>query len=165
MYRKLTIDEVDILKFLYVKQNVPTDQYKRRQQALRELTEGFNALTERTDEPDDLLHFMITQRKQGKWPKLGAGHSKLASVPEDVLTPDEWKILEEIYLDINKGSDNYAYDAGLRKELTRRFSAAGRFVGPRTLAAALEKRRKEGLLPTISDQPPEPFADMDSVAL
>lgn len=166
MYRRISIDEVETLKFLYIKQNIPTDQYKRRHKELQMLTEKFNALAERSDEPDDVLHFMITQRKQGKWPKLGVGHSKLASVPVDVLTPDEWKILDEIYLDINKGSDNYAYDIGLRKELVKRFSTrAGRVVDPRTLSAALERRRKEGLLPRITDLPPEPFADMDSVAL
>lgn len=166
MNRKLSIDEEDMLKFLYVRQNIPTDQYKRRPEALRELTTRFNALTERSDELDDVLHYMITRRKAGKWPRLGAAHSRLPSVPQDLLTPDEWKILEEIYLDINKGSDNYAYDAGLRRKLAQRFSAsAGRFVAHRTLCAALERRRKEGLLPKITDRPPAPFADMDSVAL
>ncbi len=166
MYRRLSIDEEGMLKFLYVRQNIPTDQYKRRPEALRKLTEGFNALTERSDEPDDLLHFMINRRKKGKWPTLGTGHKKLDSIPYDVMTPDEWKILEEIYLDLYKGSDNYAYDSDLRRELSRRFSTSvGRFVSGRTLCAALERIRKAGILPKLTDQPIVPFADIDSVAL
>jgi hypothetical protein len=166
MYRTLSIDEEETLKFLYVRQNIPTDQYKRRPEELRKLTDGFNALTERSDEPDALLHFMVNRRKAGKWPKLGVGYKRLACVPLDMLPPDEWKTLEQIYLDINKGSDNYAYDAGLRKDLAQRFAASAvHFVPARTLCAALEMRRKKGLLPKLTDQPPKPFADMDSVAL
>ena len=166
MYRTLSIDEEETLKFLYVRQNIPTDQYKRRPELLRNLVARFNALTERSDEPDDVLHFMITRRKAGMWPTLGPTHRKLAGVGMDELTPDEWKILEEIYLGINRGSDCYAYDAGLRSQLERRFSAsAGRFVSARTLCAALEQRRKRGLLPRVTEQPQTPFADMDAVAL
>ena len=166
MYRTLSIDEEETLKFLYVRQNIPTDQYKRRPETLTKLTQGFNALTERSDGPDDLLHFMINRRKAGKWPKLGAAHKTLPCVPEDIFTPDEWTILDEIYIDINKGSDNYAYDATLRRELARRFSAlVGRLVPGRTLSAVLERRRKAGLLPKLTVQAEEPFADIDSVAL
>jgi len=166
MYRRLSIDDRDMLKFLYVRQRIPTDQYKRRPEDLRKLTDRFNALTERSDEPDDLLHFMVSQRKQGKWPKLGSVHRKLARVPLDLLTADEWDILDEIYLDMNVGSDNYAFDAELRREFARRFSAsAGRFVPARTLSAALERRRKEGSLPRLTEKPPEPFSDMDAVAM
>jgi len=166
MYRSLNIIEEDTLKYLYMRQNVPTDQFKRRPAALRRLADEFNTLTERSDDPDNILHFIINRRKAGKWPKLGPGHKKLASVPDDVLTPDEWTILKEIYLDMNKGSDIFAYDGQLRMELARRFSAsARRFLPARTLCAALERRRKEGLLPRLTDQPLAPFADMDSVAL
>lgn len=166
MYRSLSIDDKEMLKFLYVRQRIPTDQYKRRPEALRKLTDRFNALTERNDKADDLLHFMINQRKQGKWPKLGTAHSKLARVPLDLLTVEEWKILDEIYLDMNVGSDNYAYNVELRRELARRFSAsAGRFLPARTLCAALERRRKEGSLPRLTDKPEKPFGDIDAVAM
>ena len=166
MYRSLSIDDKEMLKFLYVRQKIPTDQYKRRPEALRKLTDRFNALTERNDKADDLLHFMISQRKQGKWPKLGTAHRKLARVPLDLMTAEEWKILDEIYLDINVGSDNYAYNGDLRRELARRFSAsAGRFLPARTLCAALERRRKEGTLPRLTDKPEKPFGDIDAVAV
>jgi hypothetical protein len=166
MYRSLSIDDKEILKFLYVREKTPTDQYKRRPEALRKLTDRFNSLTERNDKPDDLLHFMISQRKQGKWPKLGTAHRKLGRVPLDLLTADEWKILDEIYLDMNKGSDNYAYNVELRRELAAGFSArAGRFLPARTLCAALERRRKEGSLPRLTDKPEKPFGDIDAVAI
>jgi len=166
MYRSISIDDKEMLKFLYVRQKIPTDQYKRRPEALRQLTDRFNALTERIDKADDLLHFMISQRKQGKWPKLGTAHRKLARVPLDLMTAEEWKILDEIYLDMNVGSDNYAYNVELRRELARRFSvSAGRFLPARTLCAALERRRKEGSLPRLTDKPEKPFGDIDAVAM
>jgi hypothetical protein len=109
---------------------------------------------------------MITQRKQKKWPTLGDGHKKLQSVPLETLTSDDWQILEQIYLDMNKGSDNYAFNADLRSELSRRFAVAtGRVVDSRTLCVMLEIKRKDGSLPRLTEEPPEPFADMDSVAL
>ncbi len=166
MYRSLSIDEKEMLNFLYVRQKIPTDQYKRRPEELRKLTDRFNALTERNDKADDLLHFMITQRKQGKWPKLGTAHRKLARVQLDLLTAEEWKILDEIYLDMNVGSDNYAYNVELRRELARRFSASAcRLLPARTLCAALERRRKEGSLPRLTDKPAKPFGDIDAVAM
>ena len=98
--------------------------------------------------------------------KTGHGAQELARVPLDLMTAEEWKILDEIYLDMNVGSDNYAYNVELRRELARRFSAsAGRFLPARTLCAALERRRKEGSLPRLPDKPEKPFGDMDSVAL
>lgn len=166
MYTSLNIDDKEMLKFLYVRQKIPTDQYKRCPEALRRLADRFNALTDRNDKADDLLHFMISQRKQGKWPKLGTAHRKLARVPLDLLTADEWKILDEIYLDMNVGSDNYAYNVELRRELAHRFSdSAGRFVPERTLCAALERRRKEGSLPRLTDKPEKPFGDINAVAM
>lgn len=166
MYTSLNIDDKEMLRFLYVRQKIPTDQYKRRPEALRKLTDRFNSLTDRNDKADDLLHFMISQRKQGKWPKLGSAHRKLARVPLDLMTADEWKILDEIYLDMNVGSDNYAYNDELRRELARRFSAsAGRFLPARILCAALERRRKEGSLPRLTDKPEKPFDDIDAVAI
>ena len=166
MFRSINTDDKETLKFLYGRQKIPTDQYKRRPEALRKLTDRFNSLTERNDKADDLLHFMISQRKQGKWPKLGTAHKKLARVPLDLMAAEEWKILDEIYLDMNVGSDNYAYNVELRRELARRFSAsAGRLLPARTLCAALERRRKEGSLPRLSDKPEIPFGDIDAVAI
>lgn len=166
MLTKLNADEENMLKLLYVRANIPTDQYKRRPAELQKLADGFNSLTERNDNPDDLLHFMVTRRKAKKWPTLGAKHKKLQSISLDILTSDEWNILEQIYLDINKGSDNYAYNAELRSELSHKFAVAtGRVVAERTLCAVLETKRKEGSLPKISNRPAIPFADMDSVAI
>ena len=166
MNRKLTVDDEEILKTLYVRQNIPTDQYKRRPDDLRLLAETFNDLTERSDDADDLLHLMINKRKNKKWPTLGPGHKKLRAIPPDAFTDAEWGLIDSIYLERGKGSDRYAYDGGLRKELTRQFSVlAGRVVPARILCAALEQRRKDGLLPRLNDRPSEPFADMDAVAL
>ncbi len=166
MNRRLSIDDEQILRDLYVRQNIPTDQYKRRPDALRVLAETFNDLTDRSDDPDDLLHLMITRRKQGRWPALGSGHKKLPAVPADTFSDAEWSLVDSIYVGMGKGSDHYAYDVGLRRELTRRFSTStGRVVPARVLCAALEQRRKDGLLPRLTDEPPEAFADMDAVAL
>jgi hypothetical protein len=166
MQRKLTVADEEVLKQVYLRLNIPSDQYKRRPDALRLLTEMFNDLTERADQSDDLLHHMISRRKKGKWPRLGSAHKKLAPLPQDTLSDDEWAILDSVYLDINEGSDHYAYDAHLRSEFTRRFSAAaGRVVPARVLCAAIEKRRKEGFLPRLTPKAEEPFGDMDAVAL
>ncbi len=166
MNRKLSIDDEEILKDLYVRFNIPTDQYKRRPDALRLLADTFNGLTERSDDPDDLLHLMITRRKKGRWPTLGSGHKKLHAIPSDMFSDGEWSLIDSIYVDIGVGSDHYAYDVELRKEFTQRFSTStGRLVPDRVLCAAIEQRRKDGLLPRLTNKPPEAFGDMDAVAL
>ena len=165
MLRKLTPDEEKVLQFLYLQHRIPTDQFKRRRGTLNDLTKEFNLLTERNDSPDDLLHYMINRRKGGKWPRLGSKHEKLNSLQEGILTQEEWKILEIIYLDINRGSDNFAFDKNLRINLAKRFAAeSGKYIPGDKLSAAIEARRKEGTWVLLHRKPLKPFSDMDAVA-
>lgn len=163
MFRLLP-HERELLKSLYTQHRIPTDQYKRRPEDLGRLTEQWNTLTGRDDEPGEILHYMIAQRKQKKWPRLGKNHEKLASVPADVLSVKEWTLLRQAYSELDTGSDNYAFDAQLRAELEKRFARnAKRIVPSIILCAAIEAKRKRGLWVKIGGED-EPFADMDAVA-
>ncbi|OWK35551.1 hypothetical protein [Fimbriiglobus ruber] len=170
-------DEVEILKQLYLEFRFPSDQYRRRHRELLRFTEAWNGLTNRSDSSGELLHFIITQRKQKKWPTFGGTHHKLASMPDDFLSPREWVILREIYdemlIPLEMGSDNLAYDDLLAQQLSREFrDRAGRTVYGRLLFCAIMTRRKRGewsTLPQSREANPNeprmrPFGDIDSIA-
>ena len=162
---KLLIDERALLVYLYKQHRIPTDQFKRRPVELRAFTNQWNALASRNDEPGELYHYMVSQRKQAKWPRLGKNHKKIDSLPDELLTVDEWGFLRAIYRDMNTGSDNFAFYADLRSELESRFALkAGRLIPGQALCAVIEAKRKRGLWETITTEE-ERFSDIDEVAM
>lgn len=158
-------DEDALLKALYKQYRIPTDQYKRRPEDLRRFTDQWNMLTDRSDQPGELLHYMVTERKKGNWPRLGRDHEKVETLPEDVLSEKEWADLKGVYVELGIGSDNYGYDHELRRELAERFATrTGRIVSGHILMAAIEAKRKRGEWVKLGSDD-EPFADMDAIAI
>lgn len=137
------------LRQLYVDKSIPSDQYERRPTERRNFVEIWNALTGRADSEEDVMHYIITKRKQSKWPTLNGTHLKMASVKDDFLTPPQWAALRQAYsmvlLDRGIGSDNLRFDRSLGRELAKIFrKLTGRTESPATLLAAIEARRKRG---------------------
>ena len=144
------------------------DSLVNHPQVLYDLTESFNALTERSDSPEDILHYIRNERKCGRWVRLG--RQKVTAPPETDgnLTEPEMIALSEIYLimgrECEKGNDSFAHDAPLARELERRFIArCGRYVLACHLIAALTDYRKNRNLPRL-DLRGHGFADFDDVA-
>jgi hypothetical protein len=140
-----------VLRELYLAFGIPSDQYKRRANELGRLANAWNNITSRSDPPLDLLHYIVTQRKQKEknWPTFGGNHKRLASMPDDFLSRFEWQCLVVVYLELltplQKGSDNLAYDEQLTANLAAEFyRRSGRVVLGNLLAAAIEVKRKRG---------------------
>lgn len=158
--------EREALVQIYLHHQLATDRYKDRPGELADVTHTFNNLTGRTDLPAEVLHYMETKRKNGDWVTLDGQHRRLPQLGSDFLKPDEWQVLDKVYVDIGVGSDQFAYDSELQAVLEQAFHRqGGRRVGGRLLATALRERRKDGLLPKL---PPKPkaggFNDFDELA-
>ncbi len=48
----------EVLVTLYLDRRLAIDPYEKRPKDLKDLTDAFNALTERSDPPEDILHYM-----------------------------------------------------------------------------------------------------------
>lgn len=161
---RLRPDERESLEALYVAHRIPSDQWVRRPDELVGFISDFNKLTGSDYLPGEVLHYMYSQRKQKMWPTFGGGYKKLAPLPDDVLSDDEWEILREEYLKLGIGSDNFVFDDALCFKLEETFGMrAGRVVSGRVLFAAIMKKRKRGLWPKVGTKAKE-FADFDAVA-
>lgn len=162
----------EVLVTLYLDRRLAIDPYEKRPKELKALTDTFNALTERSDPPEDILHYMRTQRKIGKWPRLGSTARKVSESLEEIMSLDDSKILEACYIKIGKihkkGNDSFAYEPELMRELEKEFmKVAGHYVHRSKLLAALTKLRKTGNLETLKLEKPghrEAFGDMDKAA-
>lgn len=166
--------EVEILKELYRQFRIPSDQYKRRPAQLDRFVGAWNTLTHRNDSGGELLHYIITQRKQKKWVTFGNDYARLACLPDTFLSAREWLILEAIYreemLPREIGSDNLAYDDLLAAQIAREFcDRSGRMVYGRLLFSAIMAKRKRGewvnVRPPKENQGGIGFSDMDDIAV
>lgn len=163
---KLSLADDRALRQLYVSFGYPVGQYNRRRQELLELTGAFNAATGRNATPEEILHYMIRQRKDGKWETFDGHHNRLASIDPDLLTPEQWETCIDLYLRFNFGADTFFYDKQLAKEFATEFARqSGVSIPPHILAAALVDRRKAGNLPKLHPVVREEsgFTDFDQV--
>lgn len=166
--------EREMLKHLYLEFRVPSDQYRRRPHFLDRFVRRWNVLADRHDSSGEILHFIVTKRKNGEWITLDGNYEHLESMPDDFLSDDEWKILQEVYeavvLARNVGSDTLAFDDKLAKEVGRAFAKrAGRVVHDGLLFAAIMAKRKRGewlkLRPDAGRKPDSGFDDIDKIAM
>jgi hypothetical protein len=175
MVRKKTIPlstvEVDLLKHLYLAFGYPSDQYKRRPTEKARFVRRWNNLSERSDSEGDLLHFVITKRKNSQWVTFDGNYKELESMPDDFLSPQEWTYLEEAYIEVlvskNLGSDNIAYDPKLAQEIGVAFARrSARAIHAPLLLAAIEEKRKRGnwVKLTKAPKPKTGFDDWEEAA-
>jgi hypothetical protein len=165
---RLQKDEEESLRVLYREFNIPTDQYPQRPDDLQRLVSAWNDLTGRNEAAPDVLHFMITRRKKGKWERLGRDAGGEFQRPQETFTDDDIKHLDAIHEELQIASDTYALNADAAKRLQEEFARrAGRIIPPMILAAAMINRRKAGSLATLKPKSGDQdlgFSDIDEVA-
>lgn len=164
----MTVDEDSLLQSLYVEANIPTDQYARREAELRTLVDTWNTLCGRSESHTDLLHYMMTQRKNKKWVTLGRSECEKMKDTAAGLSAEELLVLDKIHEDLQISSDRFALDSELAEQLKKEFALrTGRVFPAMLLAAAMIRRRKVGKLETLKPTKEScsvPFSDFDKVA-
>lgn len=147
---------------LYEDRLIATDRYMHRPKDLRDLTDTFNALTDRADSPEDLLHYMQTKRRTaGAWPTLDGNHRRLPVVLGNLIEPEYIPVLKDLYVEMKKGAEQFVQDRALGLALERRFfELTGVRKRAFVLATAMLELRKEGVMPNLPGDP-KPFSDFD----
>ena len=158
----------EVLRTLYREMNIPTDQFPQRHGDLRRLVKSWNGLTSRTEADADVLHYMINERKNGKWEKLGRQAGSDFERVRTELSDDELGYLDAIHEELQIPSDNFALNPDLAKQLQKEFAKrAGRIVPQMCLAAEMISRRKAGALATLKPKSSDKnigFSDIGEVA-
>ena len=149
---RLWPDERAFLVHLYWEGRRSTDQLGRDVETLAAMTRAFNAGTPQEATPDDLLHYMIVQRKRGRWVRLG--DRALHRGPRPELTSNELAALIEVAHEMAVREEisccRLMFEPDLRDELRERFAArTGKLAAGTDLVDALISIRKDGLLPRI----------------
>jgi hypothetical protein len=164
---KLQPHEDHQLRQLYLAFRIPSDQYAQRPRALARFINEWNELSGRSDNAGEVIHYIITQRKQKLWVTFDGDYDPLRSPGVDDFTAKEWAALEAAYTEIDQGRDNYAADPSLRDLLAEKFSArTKKYISGNLLYAAAMARQKRGEWPHVTP-PKEPgigFRDIDEVA-
>ena len=166
---RLVVHEEALLKHLYAERRIATDEYMRRPADLEDLVTTFNNLTGRKDSPTDLLHYMVTRRKKSQWVRLGEECLRNSSSQVIELTSDDFIVLDEIYEDLQVGSDKLVFDEEVRDKFTKEFARRTKKIVPALiLAATMVRRRKGGSLATLRPDntatPAIGFQDIDEIA-
>ena len=149
---RLNADERATLVDLYLRKEIPIDQYDERRDELVSLRDAWARITGRDNAASDILHYMRNQRKAGKWVTLGSNAVKRE--PHISLSVDEQEILIAIYRDnfasIETGTDSISCNDEIMDMISKEFACdAGRVIPGGDLAAALTAFRKRGLLPKV----------------
>lgn len=165
---RLVSNEDELLRTLYREFNIPTDQYPQRPEDLIRLVATFNNLTGRKELGPEILHYMITRRKNGDWERLGRDAGNGFSRPRVAFTEEELKHLDAIHEELQIASDNFALNSDLAEKLQREFARrTNRIIPSMILAAEMINRRKVGALATLkpkADDQDLGFSDMNEVA-
>lgn len=67
---QMSNEEKEALKALYVEFDTPIDQFVQKRDRLVEMVSRFNKSVGGSSTPEEILHFMMNQRKRGLWPRL-----------------------------------------------------------------------------------------------
>ena len=163
---RLSIDQDQVLRSLHRDSGIPDGQFVQRPRFWISFTQLWNDATGRSDSPEEVLHYIMTKRKKGKWFRFGTEHEKLPNPEPDLFSVEQWAILDDIYKELGIGADNFLFDSGQRDEMFRRFVARTDVqISPLLFSAAIVARRKAGNLPkTESGNGARGFNDMDDVA-
>jgi hypothetical protein len=148
--------ERSLLVKMYLERLIPIEQYESRSAELASLVDEWNKLTGRADSAGDLLHFMRTQRKNGKWVRFDGVHLPVPASP--MFSAEDTEALVSIYTEevaaMGVGSDVLAYEDDIKQLIAKEFAdRRGRVVAADDLVAKLTALRKRGLLPKVAVLP------------
>lgn len=165
---RLTFEEDQLLRTLHRQSGVPDGQFPQRPKFWRQFTNAWNAATGRTDTPEDVLHYIMNKRKNALWFRFEGAHKPLPVPEANMLTTEQWEVVDAIYAEMGVAADNFLVDRALRTQLLRRVIArTGVHIPELLFTAALIARRKDGWLPKVPP-PSGPdsgmgFGDIDQV--
>jgi hypothetical protein len=159
-----------ILVELYLKWRIPVSQFKSRPEDTSKFVNEWNQQSQRSDTPEEVIHYMRTQRKRGLWVRLDGQHTLVP--PKEKFSPEETDILIEIYREtaglFGQGTDVLDHERELATLITKLFAErTGRFVPTHQLKTKLTAVRKRGLLPEVEEPLPdseEGFKDIDKLS-
>lgn len=166
---KLAAAEKLCLEGLYLHHGVATDQLRRIPAVLNAITGAFNRITGQETDAPTLHRYMVNRRKNKDWPCLGDKARKF-SPPADEFDEDQIAVLEAIYIEINKTSDELLFSPKTAKLLSDRFAKEiGEIVPGHKLIAAIFQKRKRGEWACIREGVKKPavaapFSDIPIVA-
>jgi len=146
---QLTAYEDLTLRDLYLHFRVPDGQFSKRPDFSSHFLSVWNQATDRDDTIGEVLHYIGTLRKQGKWVTLDGTHRRLSAGESQVgLTAEAFEIIDSIYTRLGIGSDNFIYSPELVDSIHQRLVAdLGLHIPRHLLVAAIIDRRKAGDLP------------------
>lgn len=152
--------EKPVLEQLYLQHRVATDQLRRCPAVLKRLTDQFNAAVGRDYSESLLLRYMVNRRKQTDWPNLGTTAIKLANAAE-LLSSTELLVLQQIYLEIDRPSDELLFESSCARLVSKRFrEETGRAVAGSILVAVIIAKRKRREWLCIRDDSKSAFSDI-----
>src|SRR4051812_44404072 len=93
---RLSPDEHDALSQLYTVFGIPSDQYAKRPDDLGRFVNHWRNLTERSDSSGELMHYIKSRRKKGRWVTFDGKHERLQANSEEALTIEQWAALEAV---------------------------------------------------------------------
>jgi hypothetical protein len=144
-----------LLVELYMKWRIPVDSFDGFPDEKATFAEEWRTMSSRTDSADDLVHYMMVQRKRGLWVKLGDDYRRLPPLP--AFTADETEALVGIYHErvtiLENGSDVLSFESETKDLIARDFQEeTGRFIEPHLLVMKITALRKRGLLPKVGNR-------------
>jgi len=154
---RLSPSEDKFLRILHRQSGVPDGQFAQRPRFWANFTDVWNEATDRDDTPEELLHYIMTRRKRGRgvpgrWEPFGKDHKRLRCPEPDLLSPEQWEVVDELYVEFGVSADSLLIDREARTELLNRFmSRTGEHIPDLLFVAAIVARRKGGLLPKSGD--------------
>lgn len=166
---RLNAHEKRLLQELYLRRRIPIDQYKKRPDALLALTTEWNQQSGRSDSPEEMIHYMITQRKQKLWVRFDGNHEP--TPPHELLTAEQTEVLVDVFqehvLPLEVCADALQYDNDLAEFVAREFAhRTGCVVPANSLTDKLIALRKRGFLPKVGKRAQDEgigFSDIDQV--
>lgn len=163
---QVTDGEREFLVHLYRHFRIPTDQFPQRPEFAAQFCSLWNEGTGRSDSQGELLHYMVVERKGGRWVTFRGHHEPLRSPGLDVLTDTQWSIVVDEYSRAKVGSDEFLYGHPLLRKMSLRIAReTGQAISEVTLLAAILSRRKAGWLPPHGPQGGDHWwSDIDQVS-
>jgi hypothetical protein len=165
---RLLSHEDEFLRKLYREFNITTDDYPSFPGELVKLVDIWNGLTGREEAAPDVLHYMVTKRKNSDWVRLGRKTNKQVASLQVSFSVEELNHLDAIHESLQIASDNFALNSEDGERLQQEFARrTGRIVPAMILAAAMIRRRKDGVLATLRPKAKDSdrgFADINEIA-
>lgn len=148
----LTEEQDHALRDLYRRRLLTVDEYTKRPELLRELVASWRTSCGAEIDANDVLRYMLNQRKRGNWPKLGRSSSKTRPLPSTTLSDEERQHFLSLYrtrlTNQGLGSDQLLLDDRLAEEFQRQFARrSGRRLSLVELRGVALQMRKQMVLP------------------